>query len=222
MSTPCAYKRRFFGGALLQCVDLVAKLNNTEALDSPKLLRMRVNLLLLSVLFVFASSQSLFSRETLPIQLLQISPLDSNFAFKETRFFWISSQEDWDGLWLEHSRYLEPKAPNNEVDWEEESVLAIFWESKDALIREPAFAGIDKFKRKDELPRLRFRFFLNTACVGLITDISPSQFLLFKKKELQPAKLKLQTEQTKSVGCLDDSGFTSSKIPPPPFWTPQD
>jgi len=190
-------------------------------------------LLLLTVLVVemifsscFANSFATNFREgkdtsLLQIKMLQMDPSTVNFSFADFKTQWFTSQDSWDQFWVENSRIVDPKAPENPVDWSKQAVLAIFWPSKDAVIRMPAFQSSEQLtgdaqyqNTKIEIPQLRnssqpkkdktlrLHLLLNTPCFGIITDASPTQFLVFDYKNLDFASIDVQTKETKETSCI--------------------
>jgi hypothetical protein len=134
------------------------------------------------------------------LQILQMpSPL-KNFRFNQFKSNWITSEKDWIKFWNTNARTIDvaPKVP---VDWKTEAVLAIFWESKDDIIRIPTFMGIEEFE-ENERKDMRITFALNSPCAGIITDASPAQFLIINHELGNIDSISIRTEKTKSVDCF--------------------
>jgi hypothetical protein len=160
----------------------------------------------LEVIFSFrilASDQaaSNLKPEPLPfrkIQLLQVPAEKLNFALKTFKAQWITSEADWKNLWKK-SR-MEGEAIKLPVQWMSESVLAIFWESKDAVVRIPSFVGAD-IDDVNGVRQMKLTFNLTTPCFGIISDSSPAQLLVIDRSLGDVDKIIVHTETTRATNC---------------------
>lgn len=133
------------------------------------------------------------------IQLVQILPKDLHFHFSNFTTKWFLSEKDFQNFWKQSSM-MNAKAPEVSIDWKTEQVLGIFWEGKDDVVRIPAFAGTE-VRENDGVRQLRLYFNLNRPCFGIITDVSPAQFLIVDKDLNDIDRIVVATENTKATGC---------------------
>src|SRR5690606_23624876 len=117
-------------------------------------------------------------RDVSAVKFLKVSPLDLNFAFSESEVFEFKTRENLENFWKENSRIVNTKAPNFPVDWENEILILVGWESIDDVVRLPSLSNQNI--RKDIL---EFEFFLTKPCFGIITDVSPTAFLSIPKEK---------------------------------------
>jgi hypothetical protein len=134
------------------------------------------------------------------IHFLELPPTILNFKFQNQNQFWITSETQWKDFWKTNSR-IQGEAPKLNVRWSSQSLLGIFWASKDAVVRIPTYQGIEEW---DEGMKkfIRVVFALNVPCFGIITDNSPVKFLLVDKNFADIDSISIRTEETKSVGCF--------------------
>ncbi len=139
------------------------------------------------------------SEELRKVQVIQVPAQQLNFKYKAFKTQWLTSMNDWKTLWKE-SR-MEGDAPNLPVNWKNESTLAIFWPSKDGVVRIPAFSGAEVVD-VDGAKQLRLNFNLNSPCFGIITDVSPAQLILIDQTMTDIDRVVIHSENTKSIGCF--------------------
>ena len=138
-----------------------------------------------------------------PIRRLQTLQFPSeliNFQFGGFQTFWVTTERYWNSFWTKYSRNDQP-APIIPIDWKKESVLAVFWESKDEVVRIPTFMGIEQFGREGS-KTMRVSFTLNKPCFGIITDSSPAQFIIINHELFDLDSISIRTLDTKTVGCF--------------------
>ena len=60
------------------------------------------------------------------LKIFEISPIDLNFVFQKDSLILITTQEDLEKFWSEHSRNLEAKAPHIGLNWKTENLIIYF------------------------------------------------------------------------------------------------
>jgi hypothetical protein len=134
------------------------------------------------------------------IQILQINPTLLQFEFPKFSYFWLTSEQQYKNFWKENSK-LSGDAPALKLNWKTDSLLAVFWESKDAIVRIPTFMGAEEVE-SDNVKTLRLNFGQNTPCLGIISGNSPAMFLVVDNNFNDLDSVALRTETTKSTGCF--------------------
>jgi len=150
------------------------------------------------------ASQATFG-STREIRHLEIESPRKNIAFQEFEARWFATEEMWSRFWAENSRDSEPIAPTVKVDWTQEAVLGIIWKSEDTIVRLPSFAGSTLIPTAipEDRPSLELHYFLTTPCFGIITDVSPSQFLVFRHRDVWFQDVEIKTEEARASNCWD-------------------
>lgn len=159
----------------------------------------------ISLIFVYAFRTQTFADQRTPlrVQMISMPAYLANFAFDEFKSSWISSEEDWKSFWKQYSR-TSGDAPTLPVHWESESLLLVFWKSIiDDVVRIPSFQSAQVLE-SDTQKILKLTFNLNAPCLGIITDQSPSQFMVFDRELAKATSVSIETQTTKSTGemCL--------------------
>lgn len=131
------------------------------------------------------------------LKIFEISPIDLNFAFEKDSLILITTQEDFEKFWSEHSRNLEAKAPPIGLDWKTENLMIYFWKSIDDLKR---MSSVSSFRFEEN--ELFIHASLADMCFAIITDISPSLFFGVPKNKIREvSQIKLETSLMKE-NCL--------------------
>ncbi|MDB5036945.1 MAG: hypothetical protein JWQ35_473 [Bacteriovoracaceae bacterium] len=147
-----------------------------------------------------ASSSSQNNSETLrKIQIIQIPSQQLNFKFSQFQTRWLTNENDWNDLWKKSG--VEGDAPKLPAQWQNESVLSIFWPSKDAVVRIPTFTGAE-ITETDGVKQMRLYFNLNTPCFGIITEASPASLLLIDQSLSDIDRVVIHTDATKTTQCF--------------------
>lgn len=155
----------------------------------------KLNLFL--ILFFTPLNISLASETIESIRSIHIRPTEINFAFPQNKVFEFADRKSLEEFWVKYSRIINAKAPEIEISWDKENLIAIFWESRDQIIRMPALTN---FEHRDE--KLHLHYFLVEPCYGIITDISPATFwTISKEKREKLQELKIETSPAKEE-CL--------------------
>lgn len=131
------------------------------------------------------------------LKIFEISPIDLNFAFEKDSLILITTQEDFEKFWTEHSRNLEAKPPHIGLNWKTENLIIYFWKSVDDLKR---MSSVSSFRFEEN--ELFIHAALADMCFAIITDISPSLFFGVPKNKIKEvSQIKLETSFMKE-NCL--------------------
>lgn len=144
----------------------------------------------------------LYSEEEKVFRIQRLHPphTEIGFSFDSFETKWFISQEQLDSFWEKYSLVGETP-PEFEIDWESETLLAVFWEGKDQVVRHPSLANIEIDQREDDEKTLKLQFHLNHPCFGFITKDSPALFAVFKHRDLYFQDIVFETEETKTINC---------------------
>ena len=134
------------------------------------------------------------------IQFLELPQTLLNFNSKKEQYLWVTSETQWKSFWKDYSR-IHDEAPKLNLNWSTQSLLAILWQSKDAVVRLPIYQGIEE-DQEGTKKSLRFIFSLNQPCFGIITDAAPVKFVIVDQNLSDIDEVSIRTEQTKSLGCF--------------------
>lgn len=148
----------------------------------------------------FSDVEKLSATEGRRIQFLEMNPLLLQFEFPQFTYRWLTSKSQFNIFWKENSK-VSGDAPTLNINWRTESLLALFWQSKDAVVRIPTFMGSEELD-DNGAKSLRLTFGLNTPCFGIITSNSPVMFLVVDHNFADLDSIALRTETTKSTGCF--------------------
>lgn len=133
------------------------------------------------------------------IQFLQLSPTVAQFEFSKFSYFWLTSEDQYKTFWAKNSK-ISGDAPSLNVKWRSQNVLAIFWESKDSVVRNPTFMGSEE-STDNGIKTLKLILGENSPCFGIITSSSPALFMIVDSNFADLDSIVLKTQPTKSVGC---------------------
>lgn len=134
------------------------------------------------------------------IHFLQMDPTLVSFEFSKTKTVWLVSEAEWKNFWSTNSK-ITGDAPALNLNWRTEALLAVFFESKDAVVRIPSFLGTEEYS-SGATKNLRVHLGLNTPCFGIITSQSPAVFLVVNKNFADLDSISFAFQNTKSTGCF--------------------